>query len=172
VIPSIRTRSYKGRKVSPLTLPNIGNSDGTKDTRCTPYYLIAVHEEAGVECAHVQLIADRFLLRYRDTCLPVSSDTTRTLPRIGSWVPTWLESFSWPTSELLLGVVAEDGGTACSARNGTTGRNGLVAGWPRLAEGRTIAVVVSGSDGYEAFVSAVLGKGLPFYGRCGAATVI
>jgi hypothetical protein len=27
-------------------------------------------------------------------------------------------------------------------------------------------------DRYEAFVSAVLGKGLPFYGCCGAATVI
>jgi hypothetical protein len=148
------------------------NSDGTKDTRCTAYYLIAVHEEAGVECAHVPLIADRFRLRYRDTSLPASSDTTRTLPRTESWVPARLESFSRPTSELLLDVVAEDGGTACSVRNGTVGRDGLVAGWPRLAGGRTKAVVISGSDGYEASVSTVLGKELPFYGHCGAAMVI
>jgi hypothetical protein len=67
-----------------------------------------------------------------------------------------------PTSEFLLDVVDEDGGTACSARNGTDGREGLVAGWPRLAGGRTRAVVMPSSDGYEAFVSAVLGKGLPF----------
>jgi hypothetical protein len=40
--------------------------------------------------------------------------------------------------------------------------NGLVAGWPRLARGRTRAVVMPSSDGYEAFVSAVLGKGFPF----------
>jgi hypothetical protein len=93
VIPSIRTRSYQGRKVSPLSLPNIGNSDGTKDTRCTPYYLIVVHEEAGVERAHVQLIADRFRLRYRDTSLPTSSEASRTLPRTESWVSSWLVSF-------------------------------------------------------------------------------
>jgi hypothetical protein len=61
-------------------------------------------------------------------------------------------------------VVAEDGGTTCSARNGTVGRDGLVAGWPRLAGGRTRAMAMPGSDGHEAFVSAVLGRGLPFYG--------
>jgi hypothetical protein len=117
VIPSIRTRSYKGRKISPLTLPNIGNSDGTKDTRCTPYYLITVHEEAGDECAHVQLITDRFRLRYRDTSLLVSSGATRTLPRTESWVSAWLEFSFRPTSELLLDVVDEDGGQL--ARRGT-----------------------------------------------------
>jgi hypothetical protein len=45
-----------------FTRPNIGNSDGTKGTRCVPYSLIAVHEEAGDEGAHEQLIADRFRL--------------------------------------------------------------------------------------------------------------
>jgi hypothetical protein len=69
-------------------------------------------------------------------------------------------------------VVAEDGGAACSARDGTDGRDGLVAEWPGLAGVRTRAVVMPNSDGYEAFVSAVLGKGPPFCGRCGAATVI
>jgi hypothetical protein len=84
VIPSIMTRSYKGRKTSPLTLPSIRNSDGTKGTRCVPYSLIVVHEESGDECAHGQLMADRFRLRYRDTSLSTSSEMTRTLPRTES----------------------------------------------------------------------------------------
>jgi hypothetical protein len=87
-------------------------------------------------------------------------------------VSAWLASFFRSTSELLLDVVDEDGGTACSARNGTDGRDALVAVWPRLARGKTRAVVMPSSDGRGAFASAVLGKGLPFYGRCGAATVI
>jgi hypothetical protein len=57
-------------------------------------------------------------------------------------------------------------------RNRTVGRDGLVAGWPRLAGGKTRVVVMPSSNGHESFVTAVLGKGLPFYGRCGAATVI
>jgi hypothetical protein len=75
-----------------------------------PYYLIAVHEEAGDECAHAQLIADRFHLRYRDTSLSRSSEMTRTLPKIESWVAAWLEFFFRPMSELLLDAVDEDGG--------------------------------------------------------------
>jgi hypothetical protein len=47
-----------------------------------------------------------------------------------------------------------------------------VAVWPRLAGGRTRAVVMPSSDGHGAFASAVLGKGVPFYGCCGAATII
>jgi hypothetical protein len=39
-----------------------GNADGTKGTKCVPYSLIAVHEEAADEGAHEQLIADRFHL--------------------------------------------------------------------------------------------------------------
>jgi hypothetical protein len=35
-----------------FTHPTVGNSDGTKGTRCVPYSLIVVHEEAGDECAH------------------------------------------------------------------------------------------------------------------------
>jgi hypothetical protein len=75
-----------------------------------PYYLIVVHEEAGDECAHAQLLEDRFRLRYRDTSLPASSKKTRTLPKTESWVAAWLEFFFRPTSELLLDVVDEDGG--------------------------------------------------------------
>jgi hypothetical protein len=130
------------------------------------FFLIAVHEGVGNECAHEQLIADRFHLRYRDTSLPASV-ATRTLPRIESWVSTWLESFFRPTSELLLDVVDEDGGIACSARNGTDGRDGLVAGWPKTSwrENKSDGDVELGR--IRCLVSAVLGKGLPFYGRSG-----
>jgi hypothetical protein len=114
------------------------------------FRLIAVHEGAGYECAHEQLIPDRFRLRYRDTSIPASSEATRTLPISESWVSVWLESFFQPTSELLLDVVDEDRGTACLARNETDGRDGLVIGWPRLAGGRTIEMVMSSSGGYEA----------------------
>jgi hypothetical protein len=75
-----------------------------------PYYLIAVHEEAGNECAHSQLIADINLLRYRDTSLSTSSEAFRSLLRAESWVATWLEFFFWSTPEHLLDVVDEDGG--------------------------------------------------------------
>jgi hypothetical protein len=107
-----------------------------------PYYLIAVHEEAGDEGAHEQLIADRIRLRHRDTFLSTSSEMTQTLPKTESWVATWLEFFFRPTSELLLDVVDEDGGAACLARNGIDGRDALVARWPRLAGGRTRAVMI------------------------------
>jgi hypothetical protein len=58
-----------------------------------PYYLIAVHEEAGDECAHAQLLADIVCLQYRDTFLSTSSETTRALPKTESWVVAWLEFF-------------------------------------------------------------------------------
>jgi hypothetical protein len=95
----------------------VGNADGTKGTRCVPSYLTAVHEEEGDECAHAQLIADRFRLRYRDTSLSTSGEKTRTLPKTESWVAAWLEFFFRPTSELLLDVVDEDRGQL--ARRGT-----------------------------------------------------
>jgi hypothetical protein len=58
-----------------------------------PYYLIAVHEEAGDECAHAQPIADINPLRYRDTSLSMSNEAFRTLPKTESWVVAWLEFF-------------------------------------------------------------------------------
>jgi hypothetical protein len=100
----------------------------SKGVRCFPYYLIAVHEEVGDECAHEQLMADRFLLQHRDTSTPASSEATQALPRMESWVSSWLEPFFQSTSALLLDVVDEDRGTACSVRNGTDGRDALVAG--------------------------------------------
>jgi hypothetical protein len=114
------------------------------------------------ECAHAPLIADRFRLRYRDTSLSTSSETTRTLQKTDSWVAAWLEFFFRSTSELLLDVVDEDRGTACLARNGIDGRDALVAKWPRLAGDKTRAVVMSSLDGNGASASAVLGKGFPF----------
>jgi hypothetical protein len=83
----------------------------SRRVRCIPYYLIAVHEEAGDECAHAKLIADGLHLRYKDTSLPASSEMTRTLLRTESWVSAWLESCFRSTSELLLDVVDEEGGT-------------------------------------------------------------
>jgi hypothetical protein len=50
-----------------------------------PYYLIAVREEAGDECAHAQLLADIILLRYRGTSLTMSSETTRALLKTKAW---------------------------------------------------------------------------------------
>jgi hypothetical protein len=108
-----------------------------------PYYLIVVHEEAGDECAHAQLIADIIRLRYRDTSLSTCSETTRALLKTESWVAAWLEFFFRSTSELLLDVGDEDGRTACSVRNGTNGRGALVVVWPRLAGERTRVVVMS-----------------------------
>jgi hypothetical protein len=48
----------------------------------------------------------------------------------------WLKSFFRPTSKFILGVVDEDGGTTCSARNETDGRDDLVAGWPKSSWGK------------------------------------
>jgi hypothetical protein len=58
------------------------------------YYLIVVREGVGDECAHAQLLADIVRLRYRDTFLTMSSETTRALPQTESWVASWLEFLS------------------------------------------------------------------------------
>jgi hypothetical protein len=77
-----------------FTHPTVGNAYGTKRIQCAfPYYLIAVHEEAGDECAHAQLIADIILLRYRGTSLSTSNETTRAPSKAESWVAAWLEFF-------------------------------------------------------------------------------
>jgi hypothetical protein len=131
------------------------------------YYLIVVLEEAGDECAHAQLIADRFRLRYRDTSLSTSSKTTRALPKTESWVAAWLEFFFQSTSELLLDVEDDNGRTAGSARNGTDGRGALVVVWPRLAGGITRAVIMPSSDGNGAFASAVMGNVTTHPGKYG-----
>jgi hypothetical protein len=70
----------------------------------------------------------------------------------------WYQSFFRSTSELLHDVVDEDGGTACTTRNETDGRDALLAGWPKSGWERTRAVVMPSSDGYEAFGPTVLGN--------------
>jgi hypothetical protein len=160
-------KRLRREKTSSRTLLDLENSDGTKGTRCIPYYLITIHEQAGDECAHEQLIADRFRLWYRDTSLPVPSEATRTLPRTEPWVSAWLEFFFWHTPKLLLDVVDEDGGTAWSARNITDARDGLVAGWPKLAGGGTRATVMSNLDGCAAWYWWHWAKVFPFMAAVG-----
>jgi hypothetical protein len=77
-------------------------------------------------------------------------------------VSAWLESYFRSTSELLLDVVNEDGGTTCSVRKGTNGRDALVTGWRKSNWERTRVVGMSSSGGYEALVSAVPGNRFPF----------
>jgi hypothetical protein len=112
------------------------------------YYLIAIHEEAGDECAHAQLIADIILLRYRDTFLLTSSETTRALPKMESWVADWLEFFFRSTLSF-----SSTSGTITKNRllgkNEIDGRDALVVKWPRLAGGKTRAVVMSSLDAKE-----------------------
>jgi hypothetical protein len=74
----------------------IGSADGTRRYKVL-FYLIAVHEEADDECAHAQLIADTILLRYRGTFPTMSSETTRALPSMESWVAAWIEICFRPT---------------------------------------------------------------------------
>jgi hypothetical protein len=107
-----------------------------------PYYLIAVHEEADDECAHAQLIADIIRLRYRDTSLSTSSETTQALPKMESWVTASLEFFfrSTPSFSSTSWTRTED---SLLGKNEIVGRDGLVAMWPRLAGGKTRAVVMS-----------------------------
>jgi hypothetical protein len=100
----------------------------SKGVRCDPYYHITLHEGVGDECAHEQLIADRFRLQHRGTSTPASSEATRALSRMELWVSAWLKPFFRSTFALLLDVVDEDRGTTCSATNGTDGRGALVAG--------------------------------------------
>jgi hypothetical protein len=91
-----------------------------------PYYLIAVHEEAGDECAHAQLIADIIRLRYRDTSLSMSSEMTRTLPKTESWVAAWLEFFFRSTLSFFStsGTNTEN---SLLGKNEIDGRDALVA---------------------------------------------
>jgi hypothetical protein len=82
---------------------------GQKVQGVSSYYLIAVHEEADDEWAHAQLIVDTILLLYRGTSLTMSSEKTRALPKMESWVAAWIDFLLSVYSELLLGVGNEDG---------------------------------------------------------------
>jgi hypothetical protein len=56
------SHKYQSAKLR-LYVPRSGIQMEQKVQSALPYYLIAVHEEASDECAHAQLIADRFRLR-------------------------------------------------------------------------------------------------------------
>jgi hypothetical protein len=125
-----KTRVTKGKTYS-LTLLDIENSNGTKDIWWSPHCLNAVHEEAGDECVHEKLRADKFRLRCRDTSPQASSEATRSTPGVEpcSVAPAWFL--------LLIFFRASSGG--CRRRRGTTrsvqnrahDRDGLVSGWPK-----------------------------------------
>jgi hypothetical protein len=110
-----------------FTHPTVENSDGTKRIQgAFPYYLIAILEEASDECAHAQLIADIIRLRYIDTSLLTSSETTRALPKTESWVAAWLEFFFRSTL-----IFSSTSGTntenSLLGKNEIDGRDALVA---------------------------------------------
>jgi hypothetical protein len=63
-------------KVYSLTLLDNENSDGAKDTWCSPHRLNAVHEEADNECVHEKLKEDKLHRRCRGTSLQASSGGT------------------------------------------------------------------------------------------------
>jgi hypothetical protein len=91
-----------------------------------PYYLMAVHEEAGDECAHAQLIADIFRLQYKNTSLATSSETNRALLKTKSWVAAWPEFFFRPTLSFssTSGTNTEN---SLLGKNEIDGRDALVA---------------------------------------------
>jgi hypothetical protein len=59
--------------------------------------------------------------------------------------------FSRSSSKLLLEVVDEDDETTCSASGRSNGRGDLVAGWLKLAGGKTRAAALSSSKFGEAW---------------------
>jgi hypothetical protein len=110
-----------------------------------PHYLIAVHEEADDECAHAQPIADIILLRYRGAFLTLSSEKTRALPKMESWVAAGIDSCFRSTPSFFLTSEMQT-------------ENSLL-GKIEVGGGRTRTVIPPGSDGNGAFVSAVTVKG-------------
>jgi hypothetical protein len=149
-----------GRALS--THPLIRNSDGTKGTRC--FSLLPHRRSWGsgrwmCTCTANSRHNPPTIQRY----IPINiqrNDSSSSIDRV--WVAAWLEFFFRSTLSFFFDVGDEDGRTACSARNETNGRGALVAGWPRLAGGRTRTVIMPSSDGNGAFASAVPGKGFHF----------
>jgi hypothetical protein len=72
-------------KIYSLTLLGNENSDGAKDTWCSPHCLNAVHEEVGDGCAHEKLKEDKLRRWCRGTSLQASSGGTQTSPRTEPW---------------------------------------------------------------------------------------
>jgi hypothetical protein len=132
-IPSTRQKLQR-RKTYLLTPLCSENSDGAKDTWCSPHFLNAVHEAVGNDCVHEKLRAYRFLLRCRDTFLQASSEGTRTFPRTEPWMTMRLGFFSRSSSELLLKLSMKTEGQLAQRGGGAEDRDGLVAGWPKTSQ--------------------------------------
>jgi hypothetical protein len=104
-------------KIYSLTLLGSDNSDRAKYTWGSPHCLNAVHEEAGDECVHEKLKADRFNRRCRGTSLQASSGGTRTSPRTEPW--------STMQVGVLLSVFFRASSQGCRLRQ----RNSLLGEW-------------------------------------------
>jgi hypothetical protein len=95
-----------------LTFLDSENSDGAKDTWCSPHCLNAVHEEAGDGCVHGKLKEDKLRRRCRGTSLQVSNGGTRASPQTGTW--------SAMQAKVLLSVFSRASSGGCRRRRRTT----------------------------------------------------
>jgi hypothetical protein len=81
----IMSQRLQGLKIYLLTLLGSENSDGAKDTWCSPHCLNAVYEEAGDGCVHRKLKEDKLRRRCRGTLLQASNGGAQTSPRTEPW---------------------------------------------------------------------------------------
>jgi hypothetical protein len=81
-----------------LTFLDSENSDGAKDTRCSPNCLNAVHEEADDGCVLGKLHEDKLHRWCRGTSLQASNGGTQASPRTESWSTVELGFFSQSSS--------------------------------------------------------------------------
>jgi hypothetical protein len=146
-----------------LTFLDSENSDGAKDTWCSPHCLNAVHEEAGDGYVHGKLKEDKLRRRCRGTSLQASSGGTRTSPRTEAW--------SVMQIGVLLSVFSRASSGGCRRRR----RNSLLGEWAeqrqRWASGRLAKTSQRGKQEWRQcqarkqrdLVMATLRKGFPFY---------
>jgi hypothetical protein len=71
--------------------------------------------------------------------------------------------FSRSSPELLLEVVVDDDETACSASGWNNGRDGLVAGWPKLAGGENKSDNIVELESRRDLAMATPRDGFPLY---------
>jgi hypothetical protein len=104
-------------KIYSLTFVDSENSDGAKDTWCSPHCLNAVHEEAGDGYVHGKLKEDKLHWRCRGTSLQASNGGARTSPRT--------EPGSAMQARVLLSVFFRASSGDCRQRR----RNSLLGVW-------------------------------------------
>jgi hypothetical protein len=81
----LMSQRLQGLKIYSLTLLGSENSDGAKDTWCSPHCLNAVYEEAGDGCVHRKLKEDKLRRQCRGTLLQASSGGAQTSPQTEPW---------------------------------------------------------------------------------------